>query len=151
MANIEKSIAVEKPVRTVYDQWTQFEDFPEFMGGVDKVVQRDDTHLHWVASIGPVEREWEAEITEQIPDQAVAWRATDGSQNAGRVTFRPLAADRTEIVLELEFEPQDFIEKAGDALGFVSKRAEADLNRFKQFIEERQEETGAWRGRVSDN
>jgi len=150
MAIIEKSIAVEKPIQTVYNQWTQFEDFPEFMEGVEEVTQLDDTHLHWVAKIGPVEREWEAEIVEQVPDQAIAWRATDGSQNAGTVTFRPVAADTTEVVLELEFDPEGITEKAGDALGFVSKRAEGDLKRFKSFLEERDQETGAWRGRVNN-
>jgi uncharacterized membrane protein len=150
MATIEKTIAVQKPIRTVYNQWTQFEDFPEFMEGVEEVRQLDDTHLHWVAKIGPVEREWDAEIVQQLPDQAIAWRAIDGSQNAGAVTFRPVAADTTEIVLELEFEPEDLTEKAGDALGFISKRAEGDLKRFKSFIEERGQETGAWRGQVNN-
>lgn len=150
MATIEKSIAVEKPIQTVYNQWTQFEDFPEFMEGVEKVTQLDDTHLHWVAKIGPVEREWDAEIVQQIPDQAIAWRATDGSQNTGAVTFKSVAADTTEVTLELEFEPQGLTEKAGDALGFVSKRAEGDLKRFKSFIEEQGRETGAWRGEVNN-
>lgn len=148
MATVENSITVERPVRTVYNQWTQFEDFPEFMNGIEKVTQLDDKHLHWVAKIGPVSREWDAEITDQTPDQSIAWRATDGFQNTGRVTFRPLAADRTEIALELEFDPESITEKAGDALGVIAKQAEGDLQRFKEFIEDRGHETGAWRGNI---
>ncbi|MDQ6909653.1 MAG: SRPBCC family protein [Actinomycetota bacterium] len=150
MATVEKSIAVEQPIQTVYNQWTQFEDFPEFMNGVEEVTQLDDKHLHWVAKIGPVSREWDAEITDQTPDKSIAWRATDGSQNTGRVTFRPLAADRTEVGLELEFDPQGITEQVGDALGIVTKQAEGDLQRFKEFIEDRGRETGAWRGTIEN-
>ncbi|HWC12361.1 MAG TPA: SRPBCC family protein [Acidimicrobiales bacterium] len=148
MAQARTSIVVERPVTPVYNQWTQFEDFPQFMEGVEQVVQKDDTHLHWVAKIGPVEREWEAEIVQQVPDETVAWRSTAGAENAGRVTFRPVSAERTEVDLELVFEPEDPTEKAGDALQIVERRAEGDLQRFKEFIESRGEETGAWRGRV---
>ncbi|HEX8769521.1 MAG TPA: SRPBCC family protein [Acidimicrobiales bacterium] len=150
MASVENSIAVEKPIQTVYNQWTQFEDFPEFMNGVQEVRQLDDKHLHWVAKIGPVEREWDAEITEQTPDHTIAWRAVDGSQNTGRVTFRPLSADTTEVALHMEFDPQGITEKAGDTLGVITKQAEGDLERFKEFIENRGAETGAWRGRVDN-
>lgn len=150
MAEIERSIAVEQPVQTVYNQWTQFEDFPQFMEGVEKVIQLDDKRLHWAAKIGPVSREWDAEIIQQVPDQVVAWRATDGTRNAGEVRFQPAGADRTEVTLWLEVEPQDATEKAGDALGVVGKRAEDDLKRFKTFIESRGQETGAWRGRIDN-
>ena len=148
MAHVRKSIAVERPVTTVYNQWTQFEEFPQFMEGVEQVTQLDDTRLHWVAKIGPARREWDAEIVSQTPDQGVAWRSINGADNAGTVTFRPLAADRTEVTLELIFDPESVTEKVGDALGIVERRAEGDLERFKNFIEQREVETGAWRGRV---
>ena len=151
MAQARTSIVVERPVTPVYNQWTQFEEFPQFMEGVEQVVQKDDTHLHWVAKIGPVEREWDAEIVQQVPDEAVAWRSTTGAENAGRVTFRPLSAERTEVNLELLFVPEDPTEKAGDALQIVERRAEADLQRFKEFIESRGEETGGWRGQVEQD
>jgi len=148
MSTIEHSIEVEVPVRTAYNQWTQFEEFPQFMEGVESVRQSDDRHLHWVADIGGVRREWDAEITEQHPDERVAWRATSGTSNAGVVTFHRLDADRTKIMLQLEVDPDGFVEQAGDRLGFVSRRAESDLERFKEFIEARGRETGAWRGEV---
>ena len=149
MGTVRKTISVERPVSTVYNQWTQFEEFPQFMEGVERVTQLDDKRLHWEAKIGPVHREWDAEIVSQTPDQGVAWRNVQGADNAGAVTFRPLAADRTEVTLELTFEPDDATEKAGDALGLVERRAEGDLERFKEFIESRESETGAWRGRVN--
>ncbi|MCA1692095.1 MAG: SRPBCC family protein [Acidimicrobiales bacterium] len=149
MSTVEKSIVVDRPVRTVYDQWTQFEDFPRFMEGVEEVVQLDDTRLHWVAEIAGAKREWDAEITQQIPDQEVAWRSLNGSDNAGVVTFQPLGADSTNVTLRLDFDPEGLMETIGDKLGFVSKRTEGDLERFKDFIESRGVETGAWRGQVS--
>lgn len=148
MSTIEKSIEVNEPVSTVYNQWTQFEEFPEFMEGVEQVTQLDDTRLHWRAEIAGVEREWDAQITEQVPDQRIAWRSIDGSGNAGVVTFQPLDPGTTKVRLQLEFEPEGIAEQVGDKLGFVSKRAEADLDRFKTFIEQRGQETGAWRGQV---
>ena len=148
MAHVRKTIEVDRPVTTVYNQWTQFEEFPEFMEGVEKVTQLDDARLHWVAQVGGVTREWDAEIVTQTPDQGVAWRSIDGAENAGAVTFRPLAADRTEVTLELTFDPETVTEKVGDALGIVERRAEGDLERFKEFIEARGTETGAWRGRI---
>jgi uncharacterized membrane protein len=148
MSTIERSIEVEVPVRTAYNQWTQFEEFPRFMEGVESVRQSDDRHLHWVAEIGGVRREWDAEITEQHPDERVAWRATGGTQNAGVVTFHRLGADRTKIMLQLEVDPEGFVEQAGDRLGFVSRRAASDLERFKEYIEDRGRETGAWRGDI---
>ena len=148
MSTVEKSIEVNLPVRTVYDQWTQFEEFPRFMEGVERVVQLDDTHLHWVAEIAGVKREWDAEITEQVPDQRIAWRSLGGERNAGIVTFHPNGTSSTRVTLAVDYEPDDVVEKAGDALGLVSKRTEGDLERFKRFIENRGVETGAWRGQV---
>ena len=148
MSTVERSIEVEVPVRTAYNQWTQFEDFPRFMEGVESVRQSDERHLHWVADIGGVRREWDAEITEQHPDERVAWRATGGTKNAGVVTFHRLDADRTKIMLQLEVDPEGFVEQAGDRLGFVSRRAASDLERFKEYIEDRGRETGAWRGDI---
>jgi uncharacterized membrane protein len=148
VATIEQSIEVQVPVRTAYNQWTQFEEFPQFMEGVESVKQLDDTHLHWVAAIGGVEREWDAEITEQHPDERVAWRATSGAENAGVVTFHRIAPETTKVMLQLEFDPEGFVEQAGDKLGVVRRRTAADLKRFKEFIEERGTETGAWRGDV---
>ena len=148
MSTIESSIDVQVPVRTAYNQWTQFEEFPQFMEGVESVHQLDDTHLHWTAQIAGARREWDAEITEQTPDQRIAWRATDGAENAGVVTFHHLAPDTTRVMLQLEFDPQGFVEHAGDAMGLVKRHATADLERFKDFIEARGTETGAWRDEV---
>ena len=148
MSTIEQSVEVNVPVRTAYNQWTQFEEFPRFMQGVKSVRQRDDTHLHWIAEIGGVEREWDAEISEQKPDERVAWHATTGAQNAGVVTFHRLDDSRTKVMLQVEFDPEGFVEKAGDALGIVRARTKGDLSRFKDFIETRKVETGAWRGTV---
>ena len=142
MATIEESIEVKVPVRTAYDQWTQFEEFPRFMAGVESVQQLDDTHLHWVADIGGVRREWDAEITEQHPDERVAWRATDGAENAGVVTFHHLDDATTKVMLQLEFDPDGLVEQVGDKLGIVKSQTKADLDRFKEFIEERGTETG---------
>ena len=148
MSTVEQSIEVNLPVRTVYDQWTQFEEFPRFMEGVEQVVQLDDTHLHWVAEIAGVKREWDAEITEQVPDQRVAWRSLSGERNDGVVTFQSNGPDSTRVTLAIDYEPGDLLEKIGDKVGFVSKRSEGDLERFKEFIESRGVETGAWRGEV---
>ena len=148
MTTIEQSVDVQVPVRTAYDQWTQFEEFPRFMEGVESVTQLDDTHVRWVAEIAGVKREWDAEITEQHPDERVAWKATEGADNAGVVTFHRLDDDTTRVMLQLDFEPEGLVESAGDALGFVRRRAEGDLMRFKEFIEAEGTETGAWRGEV---
>ncbi|MDZ4825935.1 MAG: SRPBCC family protein [Actinomycetota bacterium] len=148
MSTIEQSIEVEVPVRTAYNQWTQFEEFPRFMEGVDEVRQVTDTQLHWKAEIAGVKREWDAEITEQIPDERVAWKSTDGTENAGVVTFHRIAPETTKVMLQLDFDPEGFVESAADALGVVRLRTKGDLNRFKEFIEDRGTETGAWRGEV---
>ena len=148
MSTIEASIEVDVPVSTAYNQWTQFETFPRFMEGVESIRQLDATHLHWEAEIGGVHREWDAEITEQHPDDRVAWRATDGAENSGVVTFHRLGDYRTRIMLELDFEPDGAVEKVGDALGIVRRRATGDLERFKDLIERQGVESGGWRGDV---
>jgi uncharacterized membrane protein len=148
MSNIEKSIDVNVPVRTAYNQWTQFAEFPKFMEGVQEVQQLDDTHMHWRANIAGKEEEWDAVITEQVPDMRVAWTNTTGARNAGVVTFHRLADHKTRVMLQIDYEPQGVVENVGDALGFVGRRVEGDLQRFKEFIEARQQETGAWRGEV---
>lgn len=148
MSVIEKSIEIEVPVNTAYNQWTQFEEFPRFMEGVKEVKQLDDTHMRWKADIGGKEKEWDAEITEQIPDERIAWRARDGAVNAGVVTFHRLSNNKSKVMLQLEYDPQGFVENVGDAVGVVSQRVSGDLERFKRYIESRGQETGAWRGTV---
>ncbi len=149
MARVEKSIEIEKPLRMVYDQWTQFEEFPRFMEGVEEVHQLGARTLHWKAKIAGKVEEWDAEIVDQVPDQQIAWRHTRGAVNRGVVSFMPLDGERCKVTLALEYDPQGFVEKAGNALGVVSRRVEGDLERFKKFIEERGAETGAWRGRIT--
>jgi uncharacterized membrane protein len=148
MASIEKSIEVKVPVHTAYNQWTQFEEFPRFMEGVEEVRQLDDTHLHWRAKIGGKEEQWDAVITEQIPDERIAWRNTTGAPNAGVITFHKLDPRRTKLMLQVDYEPQGAMENIGSALGVVGRRIEGDLERFKEFIESRGAETGGWRGEV---
>jgi uncharacterized membrane protein len=148
MAKIEKSIDLEVPVQTAYNQWTQFEEFPRFMEGVREVRQLDDRRLRWLATVGGTEKEWEAEITEQIPDERIAWRSRAGAANAGVVTFHRLADNRTRVMLQLEYDPEGLTENVADALGVVSRRVTGDLQRFKEFVESRGRETGAWRGEV---
>ncbi len=148
MAYVEKTIHVARPVRTVYDQWTQFEDFPRFMEGVRAVRQVDDRHLRWRAEIGGREEEWDAEIIHQEPDARIAWRNTSGPYNAGLVTFRP-AEGGTQVTLRIDYEPSGMVEEIGDALGFVSRRVDGDLERFRRFVEERGTPTGAWRGSIN--
>jgi len=151
MERIEKTIEVDCPVRAVYNQWTQFEDFPRFMAGVKEVRQIDDTHVHWHADVWGKDVEWEAEITEQDPDRRISWKSTTGAPNAGTVRFEPLGTDRTAVRLVMAYEPQGAVEKAGDALGLLNARVESTLHDFKQFIESRGRETGAWRGQVDDS
>ena len=150
MATIERSIDVNVAVGTAYNQWTQFEEFPRFMEGVKEVQQLDDTHLHWKAEIGGKEKEWNAEITEQIPDQRIAWTSVDGAWAGGTVTFNRVSDATSKVTLRLEYEPQGLIENIGDAAGFVSRRVEGDLERFKEYIERRGQETGAWRGTINE-
>lgn len=148
MAKIEKDIVVDVPVRVAYDQWTQFESFPEFMEGVKEVVQLDEKRLRWCAEVAGKDEEWEAEITDQVPDRHIAWRSVTGAPNAGSVTFQPAGDGKTKVMLELTYEPREAAEKVGDALGFLERQVSADLERFKEFIETRGAPTGAWRGEV---
>ena len=151
MSNIEQSIEVGVPVRTAYNQWTQFEEFPRFMEGVKEVKQLDDTTLHWKAEVAGQEREWDAKITEQTPDQRIAWTDIGGATNAGVVSFHKIDDSTTKIMLQLDYEPDGALEKVGDALGFLKTRTKGDLGRFKEFIESRGSETGAWRGEVQQD
>ena len=148
MPSVEESVEVEVPVSTAYNQWTQFEQFPSFMDGVEQVKQLDDTHLHWVASIGGHEEEWDAEITEQSPDKGIAWRALDGHYNSGHVYFERIDDNTTKVTVEMEHETEGMVEALGSALGVDSRQVKADLERFKEYIESRGTETGAWRGEV---
>ena len=148
MASVQEAIDVDVPIRVAYDQWTQFESFPQFMGGVERITQLDDTHTHWVTNIDGVKREFDAEITEQHPDERVAWTTTNGTHQAGVVTFHRIDDDTTRVTLQLDHDPQGFVEKVGDALGIVQRRVKGDLANFKEFIEARGTEEGGWRGDV---
>jgi uncharacterized membrane protein len=148
MERIQKSIEVGSPLSTVYNQWTQFEEFPRFMEGVKEVRQLDDQRLHWVAEIAGKEKEWTAKITDQIPDHRIAWQSEAGEYTSGAVDFDSVSPDRTRVTLELAYDPKGFVEHAGDAVGIVSRRIEKDLDHFKDFIENRGRETGAWRGTI---
>ena len=151
MPSIEKSVEVDVPVSTAYNQWTQFEEFPSFMNGVEAVKQLDETHLHWVASIGGHREEWDAEITEQIPDERVAWKATSGKGNAGVVTFHQLDDNRTKVMLQLDWESEGMVEALGALLGRDDRAVKGDLERFKELVEKQGSESGAWRGEVKQS
>ncbi len=148
MAQVKKDIVVNVPVRTAYDQWTQFETFPQFMDGVKEVVQLDEKTLRWRAEIAGKDEEWEAVIVEQRPDAVISWRSTAGAQNAGTVSFEPLDGG-TRVTLHLSYEPKGAAEKTGEVLGMVDRQVDSDLRRFKEFIESRGAPTGAWRGEVT--
>jgi uncharacterized membrane protein len=149
MSSVIETVDVSVPVHTAYNQWTQFESFPEFMGGVERITQTDSTHTHWVTKIAGVEREFDAEITEQHPDERVAWKSVDGKEHAGVVTFHRLGDNETRVTVQLDWETEGLIEKAGAAIGADDRQIKADLKRFKAFIESRGGETGAWRGDVT--
>ena len=148
MATIEQSVEVAVPVTTAYNQWTQFEEFPSFMQGVKEVRQLDDTHLHWVVEHNGQEYEFDAEITEQRPDERVAWRTVDGKSHAGVVTFHRLDDEHSKVMVQIDWEPEGMLESLGAAIGSDDRRVKSDLERFKEMIESRGSETGAWRGRV---
>jgi uncharacterized membrane protein len=151
MERIEKTVDVDCPIRTVYNQWTQFEEFPQFMTGVKQVTQLDDTHVHWRAEVWGKDKEWDAEITEQTPDQRISWRSISGdAPNAGTVRFEPLDANRTRVRLAMAYDPQGATENVGDALGILSARLSSTMSQFKKYIEKRGVEAGAWRGEVRD-
>jgi len=149
MSGVTKSVDVAVPIRTAYNQWTQFEEFPRFMEGVQEVRQLDERTTHWRAEIAGVQREFEARITEQLPDERVAWTSTGGTKQSGVVTFHRLDAEHTRVTAQMEYEPDGVLEKAGDKLNFVDRQVEGDLKRFKEFIEGRSNETGGWRGEVA--
>ena len=152
MERIEKTIDVDRPLRTVYNQWTQFEEFPRFMDGVKEVKQLDDTHVRWHAELYGKDKEWDAEITEQVPDEKIGWKSISGdAPNAGVVRFEPLGPDRTLVRLAMAYEPQGATESIGDALGIMSRRVEKSVQQFKKYIESRGAEDGAWRGEVRDS
>ena len=148
MEKIQHSIDVDTPVSVAYNQWTQFEEFPRFMEGVESVTQIDDATSHWTAEIAGVRREWDASIVRQEPDRVVAWDGFGGPENVGMVEFQPLGTDRTRVDVSIDWEPQDAVERTADAFGIVSRRIRKDLERFKQYIEDRDGATGAWRGRI---
>jgi uncharacterized membrane protein len=148
MGTVNESIEIDVPVSTAYNQWTQFEEFPKFMEGVEEIRQLDDTHLHWVAEFGGTRHEWDAVITEQLPDERVAWRNTDGKDNAGVVTFHKLDNAHSKVMVQMDFVPEGIKEKLGDAIGAPDRRVKGDLKRFKDLIESRGGESGAWRGEV---
>ena len=149
MGTVTEHVDVAVPVRTAYNQWTQFEEFPQFMEGVTEVRQVSDTMTHWTTEVGGIKREFDARITEQLPDERVAWTSTGGDvKQAGVVTFHRLDDSHARVTAQMELEPEGVAEKAADAMGVISRRVKGDLKRFKEFIEERGTETGAWRGEV---
>jgi len=148
MKTIEKSIEVAQPVTVIYNQWTQFEDFPEFMAGVKQVSQLDDRTLYWKAQVGGRIEEWTAEIIEQTVDECIAWRSITGAMNSGIVTFQPVDGEHTRVTVRMKYDPKGVMESLGDSLGFMSHRISGDLNRFKSFIEGRNAPTGSWRGEI---
>jgi uncharacterized membrane protein len=151
MERVEKIVEVDQPLRTVYNQWTQFEEFPRFMTGVREVRQLDPTHVHWRAAIWGQEEEWDAEITEQDPDQRISWKSISGPFNAGTVRFEPLGPDRTRVRLVMAYRPDGTVKNLGDAVGMFGARVQTTVEEFKKFIEARGRETGAWRGKVDDS
>jgi uncharacterized membrane protein len=152
MERIEKTVEVDCPLRTVYNQWTQFEEFPRFMDGVKHVKQLDDTHVHWRAELWGKEKEWDAEITEQVPDERISWKSVSGdAPNAGTVRFEPLGENRTRVRLVMAYEPLGVVESVGDALGIMSASVQSSVRNFKKYVEERRTEDGAWRGTITDS
>jgi uncharacterized membrane protein len=148
MSTVVESVDVAVPVRTAYNQWTQFEQFPQFMEGVTEIRQIDPTHLHWVVDMAGVRREFDAEITEQHPDERVAWMSTNGPRHAGVVTFHRLGEGRTRVTAQMDIDPDGFIETVGDKTGVLDRRVHGDMKRFRDYIEGRGQESGAWRGDV---
>lgn len=148
MSRFEKTITVDVPVRVAYDRWTRFEDFPSFMEGVESVKQLDDKTLRWTASIAGVSRSWTARIVDQTPDTRVAWKSVEGAEHAGAVLFEPEGAGRTRITLRIDAEPEGIVESTGDALGFLERRVEGDLERFKDLVERTGAGVEGWRGEI---
>ncbi len=148
MSTVTESIDVDVPIKTAYDQWTQFESFPQFMEGVEEIRQIDDTHNHWVIKIAGVTREFDATITEQHPEERVAWRADDGPNHAGVVTFHRIDDNQTRVTAQMDIDPEGFVENVADKAGILDRRVKGDMKKFKEFIESRDSATGSWRGDV---
>jgi uncharacterized membrane protein len=151
MDRVEKTVDVNAPLHAVYNQWTQFEDFPQFMPGVKAVRQIDDTHLHWSAQVWGKDQEWDAEITEQEPDTRISWKSVSGKGNAGTVRFEAIDGNQTRVRLTMAYEPEGALENVGDSLGLLDAQVHRAVNGFKEFIEARGRATGAWRGEVHDS
>jgi uncharacterized membrane protein len=151
METLEESIEVEAPVTVTYNQWTQFEDFPRFMEGVESVTQLDDKRIHWVAEVAGKRKEWDAEITRQVPDREIDWVGLGDPDNRGRVVFEAVDGDTSKVTMMLDYDPEGIVEELGDALGLVKRRVRGDMERFKEFIEARGKETGGWRGQIGAN
>ena len=150
-SSVEESIEVNVPVSTAYNQWTQFEQFPHFMASVHEVKQLDNKRLHWKATVAGEEKEWDAEITEQIPDKRIAWRSIGGVRNGGVVSFHKLSDECTRIMLQMDYQPEGALEHVGDALGAVRLETRSNLQRFKEMLEKRGKESGAWRGSIQQH
>ena len=148
MSTVKSDIDVNVPISVAYNQWTQFESFPQFMGGIDSISQVDDTHTHRNVSIAGIKREFDAEITEQKPDERVAWKSIGGETHAGVVTFHRIADDQTRVSVQLDWKPEGLVEKVGALLQVDDIQIDRDLHRFKELIESNGFETGAWRGTV---
>jgi uncharacterized membrane protein len=151
METLEESIEVEAPVTATYNQWTQFEEFPRFMEGVESVTQLDDKRVHWVAEVAGKRKEWDAEITRQVPDREIDWVGLGDPDNRGRIVFEALDRDTSKVTMMLDYDPEGIVEEVGDALGLVKRRVRGDMERFKEFIETRGRETGGWRGQIGAN
>jgi uncharacterized membrane protein len=150
VSTVKESIDVEVPLHRAYNQWTQFEEFPRFMSGVEEVRQTDDRHCHWTTKVAGARREFDTEIVDQLPDARISWRTVSGDvRQKGVVTFQPLDDAHTRVSLAMEFDPHGVAERTGDMLGVLDRQVKGDLKRFKDFIEERGQESGAWRGRVT--
>jgi uncharacterized membrane protein len=150
-SSIIETIEVNVPVKTAYNQWTQFEEFPQFMASVHEIRQLDDKHLHWKANVAGEEKEWDVEITEQIPDKRIAWRSVTGVPNGGVVTFHKLSDNLTRITLQMDYQPEGALEKLGDAFGAVRLETRGNLQKFKEMLEARGKETGGWRGSITQH
>ncbi|MFV0128975.1 SRPBCC family protein [Streptomyces sp. HMX112] len=149
MSKVKEAVEVEVPVHTAYNQWTQFEEYPNFMEGVEEVRQLDDSHNHWVTRIGGIRREFDTEIVDQLPDERITWRTTGGdTHQKGMVSFQRLDDSHTRVQLVMEIEPSGLVEKAADVTGVIDRRVKGDMRRFKEYIEGRGTESGSWRGRI---
>lgn len=148
-SSVAESIEINVPVKTAYNQWTQFEDFPQFMKSVKEIRQLDNKHLHWVANVAGETKEWDAEITEQIPDKRIAWRSVTGVKNGGVATFHKISDNVTRVMVQMDYEPDGALETVGDAIGAVRMELRSNLHNFKEMLEKRGSETGAWRGKIA--